>query len=56
MRFTKATLARLALPPGKVDHIVFDSELKGFGLRLRAGGKRSWIVQYRVGAKQRTAL
>jgi integrase len=53
MRFTKATLARLALPPGKVDHIVFDSELKGFGLRLRAGGKRSWIVQYRVGAKQR---
>ena len=27
--------------------------LPGFGLRLREGGKRTWIVQYRVGAKQR---
>jgi integrase len=25
----------------------------GFGLRIRDGGKRTWIVQYRVGAKQR---
>jgi integrase len=53
MKLTKTTVARLALPRGKVDHIVFDGEVKGFGVRLRAGGKRSWIVQYRVGAKQR---
>ena len=32
---------------------MFDDKLSGFGLRLRAGGKRTWIIQYRVGAKQR---
>jgi integrase len=46
-------LAKLSLPPGKSDHIVFDDDLPGFGLRLRAGGKRAWIAQYRVGSKQR---
>jgi integrase len=53
VRLTKQTLGKLSLPPGKADHIVFDDELPGFGLRLRAGGKRAWIVQYRVGSKQR---
>jgi integrase len=38
---------------GKTDHIEWDDELSGFGLRIRAGGKRSWIVQYRLGQKQR---
>ena len=32
---------------------MFDEKLPGFGLRSRAGGKRTWIVQYRVGRKQR---
>ncbi|WP_046867480.1 tyrosine-type recombinase/integrase [Microvirga massiliensis] len=53
MRLTKQTLAKLSLPAGKSDHIVFDDDLPGFGVRLRAGGKRVWIVQYRVGSKQR---
>jgi integrase len=53
MKLSKATIAKLKLPPGKIDHVVFDAELKGFGVRLRAGGKRTWIAQYRVGAKQR---
>jgi integrase len=53
MRFTKAAVASLSLPPGKSELIVFDDALKGFGVRLRGGGKRTWVVQYRVGAKQR---
>lgn len=36
-----------------VDRIVFNDALPGFGMRLREGGKRTWIVQYRVGEKQR---
>ena len=53
MRLTKATMAKLAVPPGKSELIVFDEDLPGFGLRLRAGGSAVWIAQYRVGAKQR---
>jgi integrase len=53
MRLTKANIERLALSAGVKDRIVFDAALPGFGLRLREGGKRTWIVQYRVGTKQR---
>jgi len=53
MRLTKPNVARLVLPSGKTELIVFDDSLKGFGLRIRAGGKRTWIAQYRIGAKQR---
>jgi integrase len=48
----KLTSAKIDLPEGKRDHIVFDSVLRGFGLRVRrlAGGviRRYWIVQYRA--------
>jgi integrase len=53
MRLTRPNVAKLALPDGKSEAIFFDDALPGFGVRLRAGGKRTWIVQYRVGAKQR---
>jgi len=53
MRLTKAIVERLTLPPGTSDKIYFDDDLPGFGLRLREGGKRSWITQFRVGSKQR---
>jgi integrase len=53
MRLTRPTLATLSLPPGKSELIIFDDALPGFGVRLRAGGKRVWIAQYRMGAKQR---
>ena len=53
MKLTKATVERLALPTSVHDKIFFDDDLPSFGLRLRAGGKRSWIAQYRVGTKQR---
>ena len=53
MKLTKANVDRLKLPPGKGEMIVFDETLAGFGLRVRAGGKRTWIAQYRLGSKQR---
>jgi integrase len=53
MKLTEAAVKTLALPPGVGDKILFDDALPGFGLRIREGGKRTWIVQYRVGAKQR---
>ncbi len=53
MRLTKATVAKLTLSAGKSEVIVFDDDMPGFGMRIRAGGKRTWIAQYRVGTKQR---
>jgi integrase len=53
VKLTQATIARLKLPAGKTDVIFFDDEIPGFGLRLRAGGRRVWIAQYRIGSKQR---
>jgi integrase len=53
MRLTKANVARLTIPEGKTESIVFDETMAGFGVRLRAGGKRTWIAQYRLGDKQR---
>jgi integrase len=52
MKFTKSTLVTLAKPTDKTDHIEWDDDLPGFGVRLRGGAKR-WIVQYRVGGQQR---
>jgi integrase len=59
MKLDTRTVARLALPAGKNDHIEWDDDLSGFGFRLRASGDRvlgSWICQYRVHGRQRRIL
>ncbi len=53
MRLTRPNIARLVVPPGKSELIVFDDALPGFGIRLRSSGTRVWIAQYRTGTKQR---
>ncbi|MGY4371124.1 integrase [Bradyrhizobium sp. LB1.3] len=52
IRFTDAYVRKLALPAGKTDHIAWDPDLPGFGVRLRAA-KATYVVQYRVGIDQR---
>jgi integrase len=53
MRLTQKTIASLKLPVGKSEAIIFDDDLPGFGLRLRAGGSRTFVFQYKLGTKQR---
>jgi len=53
MRFTEREIAGLELPSGKAEVIVFHDQIAGFGLRLRAGGSRTWVYQYKVGPKHR---
>jgi integrase len=56
MKFTRQIIDTLKLPPGKRDLIVFDEALPGFGLRIRAGGSRKWIVQYELHGHQQRRL
>jgi integrase len=53
MKLTQASIARLALPAGKSEAIFFDDDLPGFGLRIREGGSRTFVVQYALGGRQR---
>jgi integrase len=53
MRLTNQTTANLQLAAGDKDRTFFDEKLQGFGVRVRAGGSRTWIVRYRIGRKQR---
>ncbi|WP_294532951.1 site-specific integrase [uncultured Rhodoblastus sp.] len=53
MKLIQKTFRFITLPDGVADKIFFDDALAGFGLRIREGGKRTWIAQYRVGAAQR---
>lgn len=54
MELNARMLAKLPpLPRGKSEQIFFDDDLPGFGLRLREGGSRMWIFQYKIGAKHR---
>jgi integrase len=50
---TPQAVAALKLPPGKSDALYFDDSVPGLAVRVRAGGKRTWVFQYRIGSKQR---
>jgi integrase len=52
MKLTTDTVSALVLPTGKSEHFEWDETLPSFGVRLRGTSKR-WVVQYRVGTKQR---
>jgi hypothetical protein len=53
MKLTTATIRSLALPAGSAEKTFFDDDLAGFGVRVRAGGSRTFVVQYKIGAKHR---
>jgi integrase len=53
MKLTQRAINALDLPAGKTDAIYFDDTLHGFGVRLREGGTRMYVVQYKIGGKQR---
>jgi integrase len=49
MKLTNKTISRFSPPAGKLDHIEFDDDLPGFGLRIR-NGKASFVYQYAFGS------
>jgi integrase len=51
MRLAKATIANLHLPRGRSEITHFDSDIGGFGVRLRKTGSKSWVFQYDFASK-----
>ena len=45
LRFTKGTIAKLTPAEGKGERIVWDAEVRGFGIRMRASGARAWVIR-----------
>jgi integrase len=48
MKLTDATIDTLEIPEGKQELIAFDDDLPGFGIRIRSGGSRRFVFQYKL--------
>jgi integrase len=48
----RAVDASLPNPTGG-DHFVWDTEVRGFGLRVKASGVKSYVLKYRIGSRTR---
>jgi integrase len=53
MRLTDASVAALKVPDGKSEIIAFDDALAGFGVRIRSGGSKRFIFQYKLNGTNR---
>jgi integrase len=53
MKLTIRSTAGLKLADDKSEQFVWDSDVPGFGIRLRQEGARTWVFQYKLGTKQR---
>jgi integrase len=56
MRLTTQTVRTVVLPPGVTDKVFFDRDLPGFGLRVRATGAKTWMIQYAIAGRTRRMM
>ena len=50
-RLTKRSIEALA--PRGIDYIAWDRDVPGFGVRVMPSGRKSFVLQYRVGRRSR---
>ena len=46
-------IARKTLPPARGQQMLWDTDIKGFALRITPGGAKSFLLDYRVDGRQR---
>jgi integrase len=51
MKLGRGAIATLHLPRGRSEITHFDSDIGGFGIRIRKSGSRSWVFQYDFAGK-----
>jgi integrase len=53
MKLTTTSIRSLSLPAGVSEKTFFDDDVAGFGVRVRSSGSKTWVVQYKIGARHR---
>ena len=51
--YLDGNLARRKLPPAPKEYVIWDTELAGFGIRVRPTGRKYWFVRLRQRGKHR---
>ena len=50
-RITKSSVEALDVPPPGGRTVLWDAEVKGFGVRVSSGGDRTYVLRYQVGGR-----
>lgn len=50
---SEAAIKRIILPAGKRQTVIFDTEIRGFGVRVVESGTKSYVLDYRIAGRQR---
>jgi integrase len=53
MKLTASNVKSLTVPRGRTEAVYFDDEVKGFGVRVKPSGARSYIMAWKVGGEHR---
>ena len=53
MKLTQRRIETLECPPGAKDTLVFDDEQRGLGVRVTAGGSKTYLAQFTIGGQKR---
>jgi integrase len=56
VKLTARVIPTIKLPSGITDKVYFDEDVPGFGLRVRASGVYSWMVQYAIAGRTRRVV
>lgn len=50
-KISKTSVEAIVRPPAGSRAVLWDTELKGFGVRVTAGGRRTYVLRYRMGGR-----
>jgi integrase len=53
MKLTATNVRTLKVPSGRTEAVFFDDDVKGFGVRVKPSGSRSYILAWKVGGEHR---
>lgn len=56
VRLTDTVVKEAMCPAGRKDIMIFDAELRGFGVRITSAGGRSFFLQYKLAGRGRRAV